>query len=68
VAIVRAMTDLARALGIRTTAEGVETGDQRRVLLDLGCNEIQGYLISKPRSAASIGNLIEDHDSQILAA
>jgi len=47
-AIVRAMVDLARDTGLKTTAEGVETDDQRNVLKNLGCNDLQGYLISMP--------------------
>jgi len=47
-AIVRSVIDLARALGLRTVAEGVETPAQRKVLQQLGCGEFQGYLEAKP--------------------
>jgi len=46
--IVRAIVTMARSLGRRTIAEGVETTEQRRILADLGCDEIQGYLLSRP--------------------
>ena len=58
VAIVRAVTDLARTLGIETTAEGVETQEQRAVLRNMGCDEIQGYLISRPQSVAGVRDLL----------
>jgi diguanylate cyclase (GGDEF)-like protein len=48
-AIVRTIIGLARDLGVKTTAEGVETKAQLRMLREFGCDEIQGYLISRPR-------------------
>ena len=48
VAIVRAITSLATALGMETVAEGVETEAQFARLGFEGCNEIQGYLIGRP--------------------
>jgi diguanylate cyclase (GGDEF)-like protein len=47
-AIVQAVVSLARALGMRTIAEGVETRDQQNSILTLGCDEAQGYLFSPP--------------------
>jgi EAL domain-containing protein (putative c-di-GMP-specific phosphodiesterase class I) len=44
------MIAMARALGIHTLAEGVETAEARAVLRDLGCDQLQGYLIAKPMS------------------
>jgi diguanylate cyclase (GGDEF)-like protein len=46
--IVQAVVSIARALGMTTTAEGVETGDQKQLLAALGCDEVQGYLFSAP--------------------
>jgi diguanylate cyclase (GGDEF)-like protein len=47
-AIVQAVVSLARALGMGTIAEGVETRDQQNSILALGCDEAQGYLFSAP--------------------
>ena len=46
--IVQAVTDLAHGLGLSTTAEGVETIDQLRTVRELGCDLVQGYLVSAP--------------------
>src|SRR6476619_6895878 len=46
--IVQAVTELAHGLGLVATAEGVETIDQLRVVRELGCDLVQGYLISQP--------------------
>jgi diguanylate cyclase (GGDEF)-like protein len=47
-AIVKAVVDLARAIGLKTTAEGVETVEQERRLREIGCDDLQGYLLGKP--------------------
>lgn len=49
--VIRAVVQLAHALGIRVTAEGVEHEHQRRALLSLGCNTAQGYLFYRPQPA-----------------
>ncbi|HEY6631597.1 MAG TPA: bifunctional diguanylate cyclase/phosphodiesterase [Rhizobiaceae bacterium] len=45
-AIVRAIVELAAALKVRVTAEGVETPEQRDLLVKMGCDELQGFLLS----------------------
>ncbi|MDE8653855.1 sensor domain-containing protein [Novosphingobium album (ex Liu et al. 2023)] len=50
VAIVHAVTGLARVIGIPVTAEGVETAEQRNMLRAIGCTELQGFLFSRPLS------------------
>ena len=51
VAIVRAGIALATSLGMTTTAEGVETEAELRVLHDLGCTKAQGFYFGRPMSA-----------------
>ena len=53
-AIVRAVIDLAHALGMRVVAEGVETVPQQTMLLRMGCDELQGYLYARPMPAAQL--------------
>jgi diguanylate cyclase (GGDEF)-like protein len=53
-AIVRAIAGLSSALGMATTAEGVETQEQLDLLVAAGCNDIQGFLFSRPVPAGSI--------------
>ena len=57
-AIVRAIADMARNLNMRVVAEGVETMEQREQAKMLGCTDMQGFLISPPRPAAEIRQLI----------
>ncbi|MEO0387876.1 MAG: bifunctional diguanylate cyclase/phosphodiesterase [Pseudomonadota bacterium] len=46
--LLRAIIDIGEALGIRVTAEGVETTEQVEVLRRLGCDRLQGYYFGKP--------------------
>jgi diguanylate cyclase (GGDEF)-like protein len=46
--IVKAVITLAKSIGIRTIAEGVESQDQLEILTSLGCDEVQGFLLGKP--------------------
>ncbi len=57
-AILRAVVGLGRSLNIVTTAEGVETAVQLEVLRSEGCDEVQGFLFSKPRSAAELTDFV----------
>lgn len=58
VAIMRAISGLARSMRITTTAEGVETAEQFSSLREMGFDEIQGYFISRPRPVHELGELI----------
>lgn len=58
--IVTAITSMAHTLGKKVVAEGVETEAQRLFLKDLGCEEIQGYLISKPLPAEEFFSIYSD--------
>jgi diguanylate cyclase (GGDEF)-like protein len=55
--IVQAVVNIATARNITTTAEGVETTQQRDLLRTLGCTEMQGYLFSPAKPAAEIKRL-----------
>ncbi len=50
--LVRAIVEIARALGIDTVAEGVETEAHARILREIGCGVLQGYHYAKPLSEA----------------
>jgi EAL domain-containing protein (putative c-di-GMP-specific phosphodiesterase class I) len=53
-AIIHAICAMSRAMGLKVTAEGVETQDQLRFMKAAGCHYIQGYLFSLPVSATEI--------------
>src|SRR5258706_320806 len=53
-AIVDAVLKLAHAIGLKVVAEGVENIRQRDILLELGCDEFQGYLFARPMSARAL--------------
>jgi len=57
-AIVQAVVNIATARHMTTTAEGVETEQQRDMLRQLGCNQMQGYLFSAPKPAAEARRLL----------
>jgi len=57
-AIVRAITDLARALGIETTAEGVEETAQLNELRAHGCTSVQGFLFAEPMPKREVAKLL----------
>jgi diguanylate cyclase (GGDEF)-like protein/PAS domain S-box-containing protein len=56
--IAAAIIDLARKLGMRSVAEGVETADQHRVLDELGCDAFQGFYFAPPMTAAELRNYL----------
>ncbi len=58
-AIIQAITGLATALGMETLAEGVELDEQVEMLLKNGCNNVQGYLFSRPVPITGVQALIE---------
>ncbi|MEH6790675.1 putative bifunctional diguanylate cyclase/phosphodiesterase [Parasphingorhabdus sp.] len=68
-AIIRAITGLAAAFGMDTIAEGVEDQGQVEALLENGCENIQGFLLSRPLPISDIPDLIarlSGQDKQIL--
>jgi predicted signal transduction protein with EAL and GGDEF domain len=70
--IVGAIVGIARALGMTTVAEGVETTEQLIQVRDQGCAMVQGYLFSRPRPAGEVAALIctlhvfdQDHVAEV---
>ena len=57
-AIVRAVAALGASLGMKTTAEGVETPEQLAQIRSEGCTEIQGYLTGRPMSGDAAASLL----------
>lgn len=62
--IVKCIIGLARALHMamhmQVTAEGVETEDQRRILQKMGCDELQGYLLSRPVTPGRLREVLDE--------
>ena len=61
IAIVKAVVGLGRSLHMAVNAEGVETSQQFATLCVEGCDEVQGYLFSKPKAASEIPALLAFH-------
>jgi len=59
-AIVAAITELAHALGMETTAEGVEDNAQLAELRSRGCSSVQGFLFAKPMQASEVEKLFNE--------
>src|SRR5882757_94808 len=57
-AIAQAIIGMGKALGLTIVAEGVETVEQDQFLREHACDEIQGFLCSKPVSADKIADLL----------
>jgi len=57
--IARLVIGMARNLGLKTVAEGVETAAQRAFLAANGCDEMQGFLLAKPLPAAECVRFLE---------
>jgi EAL domain-containing protein (putative c-di-GMP-specific phosphodiesterase class I) len=59
-ALVGAIISMAKVLRLRVAVEGVETEQQRAFLLELGCDEIQGNLLSAPVPAEHVPRLLHE--------
>jgi diguanylate cyclase (GGDEF)-like protein len=65
--IVQAVVSIASTRHITTTAEGVETEEQREILRGLGCTEMQGYLFSSAKPAAELKRRFFSHSDKSVA-
>jgi len=63
-AIVAAAIELSHRLGLRVVAEGVETEGQYECLEALGCDLIQGYVVSRPVTASALSAMVEEASRQ----
>lgn len=63
-AIIRAVVAMAQSLEITTTAEGVETPEQAKLIRELGCDKIQGYYFGRPMSAEDAGKIFAVRHNQ----
>jgi diguanylate cyclase (GGDEF)-like protein/PAS domain S-box-containing protein len=61
-AIVRAIIGLAHGLGVPVLAEGVETNSQLAMVIKEGCDEVQGFLIGRPRPIEAYGSIVAAGD------
>jgi diguanylate cyclase (GGDEF)-like protein len=59
--IVEAIIGLSQSLGLRVIAEGVESETQARFLKERGCDEIQGYLVSKPLPPPAFARFVAEY-------
>ena len=66
--IVQAVVNIAAASDMTTTAEGVETEQQRNLLYILGCTEMQGFLFSPAIPAVDIRRLLLSHRGKVVSA
>lgn len=57
--IVKSTVDLAKQLGLRVVAEGVETVAELRTLAAMGCDEIQGYYLAQPLAPKDVVAWVE---------
>jgi EAL domain-containing protein (putative c-di-GMP-specific phosphodiesterase class I) len=66
-AIIRAVTGLGTSMGISTTAEGVETGEQLALLRAEGCTEVQGYHLNSPCPSAEVEAMLSSGRVRVIA-
>jgi diguanylate cyclase (GGDEF)-like protein/PAS domain S-box-containing protein len=62
-AIIESIISLAKTMGFKVIAEGVETAEQQAFLIDKGCNNIQGYYHARPMPADEMESFIKKHTS-----
>jgi len=63
--IVSAIISLAHTLNLKVVAEGVDAEEQSRILKLLNCDEMQGYLFSKPLPSHGLADLLQRHGKSL---
>src|SRR3546814_861345 len=66
-AIISSIVGLATALGMETTAEGVETHDDLALIRRLGCSHVQGYIYGRPMDLDGVLALIGEGGGRVVA-
>ncbi|MEY8688646.1 MAG: EAL domain-containing protein, partial [Leptothrix sp. (in: b-proteobacteria)] len=66
--LVSTMISLAHSLGMKVIAEGVETEEQARMLRLLHCDQMQGYLVSRPVPFDALAGLLGPRTGALAAA
>ena len=66
--IVAMIVSLAHTLGLKVIAEGVEDDDQLRLLRELGCDQIQGFLVGRPMPAEQVAALLRQARARDVSA
>jgi diguanylate cyclase (GGDEF)-like protein len=61
VQLLKSIVEIGHVLGIRITAEGVETDSQVKILQDIGCDELQGYALARPMMSADLVTFCRGH-------
>jgi EAL domain-containing protein (putative c-di-GMP-specific phosphodiesterase class I) len=69
-ALVRAVVQMADALGLTVIAEGIETEEEARLLMEMGCPHGQGYWLARPMGAVQASERLRElsHESAVAAA
>lgn len=64
-AIIRAIVSMADELGIKTTAEGIESNHELKMMRELGCGQLQGYFFSRPEASVENQDEIQSGQSEV---
>ncbi|OWK27852.1 EAL domain-containing protein [Sphingomonas mucosissima] len=63
--LAQTIISMANSLGLHSIAEGVETRDQLELLSVMGCDEVQGYLLSRPISHSDLEDLLANPGTHV---